>query len=339
MSRRTPTRRRPGRLNRIRLWVLGGLVAAIAVHMYTWYYLGWRTIGKVSFSGLASAMVGHINNAAVFCILLVISLAFVGRFFCGWLCKLGAFQELAEAVFRRIGFRPKLIHTRARMVRLFMFVPYFLPVLYLWRAKGLSTAYVNLGAVEPWTGDLPTTIIGSVFYFATITLGLTAVFGRRAFCRLVCPFALFFQLFERIPWIPRIQQTGRCIGCDVCDQTCPMGISVKNEVLRQGVVTDPECIRCMICIDVCPVKALKYTGPKAHPPQQPALPPTFRESAFPVWVDTLIATLAVVGGVAATLHYTGFYVFLGASWGLIGGAGMVAIAAAFAGRRNARSTP
>ena len=240
MKRAVPKRRRPGSLNRIRLGVLALLCAALAFHMYTWYGLGWHTIGKFSFSGLASALVGHINNAALFCIALVISLVFVGRFFCGWLCKLGAFQEVTEAIFHWTGFRPKLIHTRARMVRLFMFVPYFLPVLYMWHAKGLSTAYVNLGAVEPWTGDLPKTIIGSVFYFVTITFGLTALFGRRAFCRLVCPFALFFQLFERIPWLPRIQQTGRCIGCDVCDQVCPMGISVENEILRQGRVTDPE---------------------------------------------------------------------------------------------------
>jgi polyferredoxin len=337
MKRRIPRRRRPGWLNRFRLGVLAVLVAAIAFHMYAWYFLGWRTIGKFSFSGLASALVGHMNMAAFFCIALVVSLFFVGRFFCGFLCKLGAFQEVTEAFFHWTGFRPKLIHTRARMVRLFMFVPYFLPVMYLWHEKGLSTSYVNLGAVEPWTGDLPVTIIGSVFYFVTITFGLTAVFGRRAFCRLVCPFALFFQLFERLPWLPRIQQTGRCIGCDVCDQVCPMGIQVENEILRQGKVTDPECIRCLICIDVCPVKALKYSTSKPLPPQQPDLPATFRESAFPVWVDGVLATMGVVGGVWAALHYTGFFVFLGASWGLMIGAAMVAIVGAVASRMDKKA--
>ncbi len=331
MSRPVPQRRRPGQLNRIRVGVLTALCVALGLHMYAWYYLDWRAIGKFSFSGLASVLVGHVNTAAVFCVVLVISLLFVGRLFCGWLCKLSAFQDYTEAVYRWIGFRPKLLHTRARMVRLFMFVPYFLPVLYTWREVGLSTAYLNLGKVEPWTGDLPTTILGTVFYFATVTFGLTALFGRRAFCRLVCPFALFFQLFERIPWIPRITQTGRCIGCDVCDQTCPMGISVENEIMRQGKVTDPECIRCMICVDVCPVKALKYTNAPAKPAQQPGLAPTFRESAFPVWADAILATLAVIGGVWITMPpYTGFYVFLGASLGLMVGVGAVAMVAGVA---------
>ncbi len=330
MNRIVPKRRRPGVLNRIRLGVLALLCAALGFHTWAWYALGWHRIGKFSFSGLASVLVGHVNTAAVFCLVLVVSLVFVGRFFCGWLCKLGAFQELTEAVYRRIGFRPRLIHSRARMVRLFMFVPYFLPVLYVWAGDLASKPpYFNLGAVEPWTGDLPKTVLGSIFYFVTVTFGLTALFGRRAFCRLVCPFALFFQLFERIPWLPRIQQTGRCIGCDVCDQVCPMGIAVENEILRLGQVTDPECIRCLVCVDVCPVKALKFKSGRPVVAQQPDLAPTFRESAFPVWVDVVLATLAVIGGVWITIPYTGFFVFLGASWGLIAGAAAVALVAAF----------
>lgn len=352
-------RRRPGWLNRLRLVVLTLLCAFLGFHTWAWYNLGdrrldggglhpldpsvpvdvWHSIGKFSFSGLASVLVGHVNTAAVFCVALVVSLLFVGRFFCGWLCKLGAFQEATEAIYSRIGFRPELVHTRARMVRLFAFVPYFLPVLYVWAEKGLSTSYFNLGAVQPWTPDLPSTVMGSIFYFVVVTFGLTALFGRRAFCRLVCPFALFFQLFEKIPWLPRIRQTGRCIGCDVCDQACPMGISVQNEVLRQGVVTDPECIRCLVCVDVCPVKALKYTNrPGKLPAQQPDLAPVFRESAYPIGVDVFLATVAVIGGVWAATHYTGFFVFLGMSLGLSAGViavGLVGIATRVLGNRSA----
>jgi len=313
--------------------VLALLVAAIAFHMYTWYYLDWQTIGKLSFSGFTSLAVGHFNMAAVFCLALLVGLLFTGRLFCGYLCKLSAFQELTEWVYHRVGFKPTLIHTRARMVRLFIFVPYLLPVLYTWQEVGLSTAYVDLGAVEPWTADLPMTVLGTVFYFASITFVLTALFGRRAFCRLVCPFALFFQLFERLPWVPRIRQTGRCISCDVCERACPMGVSVTNQILRHAEVRDPECIKCMVCVDLCPVKALKYkVRPTGMAPQQPSLEPAFRESAFPIWFDAALATLAVIAGVWAATRITGFHVFLGASWGLIAGG------LAWAALRRARRT-
>lgn len=315
----SPVRRKPGRLNRLRLWVLYGSVAAVAFHMYAWYFLGWRALGKFSFSGFVSLAVGHFNMAAAFCAALLLSLALFGRVFCGWLCKLSAFQEAAEWVYRRIGFRPELVHTRARAVRLFIWVPYLLPLLYTWNEVGLSTAYVDLGRVEPWTADLPQTVLASVFYFASITLVLTAFFGRRAFCRLVCPFALFFQLFESLPWVPRIRLTRRCIECGVCNTACPMGVPVQDEVIRDARLTDPECIRCMICVDVCPVKALSLGRQGTVAPQRPSHPVPPRQSALPVVVDVVLATLAVVAGAWAATRITGFHVFLGASWGLVAG--------------------
>jgi polyferredoxin len=342
--KRIPRRRKPGHLNLVRLWILGGLILGIAIHMLTWYKLGWNQLGKFSFSGWTSLLVGHINMAAVFCMILTLGLLFTGRLFCGYACKMSAFQEATEWIYSRIGFQPQMLHTRARVVRLFIYVPYLLPVLYTWKDVGLTTHYYDLGAVEPWTGDLPsgdtwmnvfalinsdaatwfspfvTTVLLSIFYFAIITFGMTALFGRRAFCRLVCPFALFFQLFEHIPTVARIRQVGRCINCKVCEQTCPMGIDVPNDVLRVAEIQNPECIRCMICVDVCPVKALKYkVRPGRFPPQQPELPPSFRESAFPVWADVLMATGAVICGVWAATRITGFHVFLGASVGLMGG--------------------
>lgn len=333
----TPVRKKPGRLDRIRLWTLGALVALLAAHMAAWYFLGWRAIGKLSFSGLASLLVGHVNAAAVFCLTLGVALLFTGRLFCGWACKLSAFQDLAEAIYRRVGFRPRFIHTRARAVRLFIFVPYFLPVLYTWRDVGLSTAYVNLGAVQPWTADLPKTALATVFYFVSITFVLTAAFGRRAFCRLVCPFALFFQLFEALPWIPRIRQRGRCIDCDVCEQACPMGIAVASEIQRTGAVQDAECIRCMVCVDVCPVKALRFGLPGAAAPvQRPDLAPVVRESAFSPGFDAALATLAVIGGTWTATRISGFHIFLGASWGLI--AGLLARSAWMSWRQRSEAT-
>ncbi len=337
-ARKVPKRRKPGHLNTIRMVVLGVLMAAITFHIYSWYYLDWRAIGKLSFSGFTSLAVGHMNMAAAFCLILMLALLFTGRLFCGYGCKLSAIQEFTEWIYRTIGFRPRLIHTRARMVRLFIFVPYLLPVLYTWREVGLTTSYYDLGAVEPWTRDIPQTVLASVFYFVSITFVLTAVFGRRAFCRLVCPFALFFQLFEQLPWVPRIRQKGRCIACDVCTRACPMGVEVAGEILRTGAVEDPECIRCMVCVDVCPVKGLQYSVSNPnHPIQQPEMKPGLRESTYPVWFDFILATLAAIGGVWAATRITGFHVFLGASWGLI--AGGLVYSAAERMRRSNRADP
>lgn len=317
--RRNPERRVVGTLNRTRLWILYGTIVLLAIHMYLWYGLGYRAIGKFSFSGFASLLVGHLNMAAVFCVGILFGLLLTGRLFCGYICKLSAFQEATEWIYGKIGFKPTLLHTRARTVRVFIWVPYLLPVLYHWRETGLSTAYVDLGAVQPWTADLPQTVGMTLLYFGTITFLLTGLFGRRAFCRLVCMFAMFFQLFDRLPWVAGIRQRARCIACDRCDAACPMGIPVKNQVLREAKVSDPECIRCMVCVDTCPVKALTFARKATVAPQQPTIAEEVRQSAFPLWADVVLGSLAVVGGVWAATGLTGFHVFLGASGGLAGG--------------------
>ena len=93
-----------------------------------------------------------------------------------------------------------------------------------------------------------------------------------------------------------------------------------DDILRHGEVRDLECIRCMVCVDVCPVKALRYRVRKSKVQvQEPQREPVLRESAFPAWFDAALATLAVIGGVWAATQITGFHVFLGASWGLIAG--------------------
>jgi len=48
---------------------------------------------------------------------------------------------------------------------------------------------------------------------------------------------------------PRIN-TGRCVGCGVCERSCPAHtISIRN---RKAVIAKNKCIRCYCCQELCP---------------------------------------------------------------------------------------
>ncbi|MCA9934740.1 MAG: 4Fe-4S binding protein [Anaerolineales bacterium] len=50
----------------------------------------------------------------------------------------------------------------------------------------------------------------------------------------------------------------RCVQCGVCGYNCPVGIPVRDYA-RQGLpVTDPACITCGNCIQVCPRGTLRW---------------------------------------------------------------------------------
>ena len=45
----------------------------------------------------------------------------------------------------------------------------------------------------------------------------------------------------------------KCIGCGICETTCPFGaISLKNSKAIIGLA----CTQCGACVDVCPVGAI-----------------------------------------------------------------------------------
>jgi len=50
----------------------------------------------------------------------------------------------------------------------------------------------------------------------------------------------------------------RCVQCGVCGYNCPVGIPVRDYA-RQGLpVSDPACITCGNCIQVCPRGTLRW---------------------------------------------------------------------------------
>jgi ferredoxin len=50
----------------------------------------------------------------------------------------------------------------------------------------------------------------------------------------------------------------RCVQCGVCGYNCPVGIPVRDYACRGLPVTDPACISCGNCVNVCPRGTLRW---------------------------------------------------------------------------------
>lgn len=50
----------------------------------------------------------------------------------------------------------------------------------------------------------------------------------------------------------------RCVQCGICGYNCPVGIPVRDYARRGRDVTDPTCIACGQCIEVCPRGTLRW---------------------------------------------------------------------------------
>jgi polyferredoxin len=181
----------------------------------------------------APLIVGIIGLLTVFLLTFIF-----GRFFCGYLCPVGAVQELAYLVPVPKGMpRKKILF---QVIRGFMFLV-FLVMAFAWSASLLE-----------WFGihDFFRLLVtaGSLVFVVVLVLSLAFY---RPFCRLVCPYGLLLSL-GAIPGVLRLRRTDACIECKKCEKVCP-----TDEAKRQDAKA--ECYLCGRCTEVCPKEgALKY---------------------------------------------------------------------------------
>ena len=55
-----------------------------------------------------------------------------------------------------------------------------------------------------------------------------------------------------------VPDASRCVQCGVCGYNCPVGIPVRDYACRGLPVSDPACISCGNCVNVCPRGTLRW---------------------------------------------------------------------------------
>jgi polyferredoxin len=235
------------------------LMLLMTVHVVTWYTFGIHAAGSIGieafFSGLAR---GVINAGVIFWILVFISALLLGRAFCGWFCWFGGYLELIEW---GIGDKWKIKIPRRILLYLGVlpFVALALKVystlLVIWIEKGFPAVFTfRLADVEPWGGQQTgLSILLTLILYGPVLL---FVFGRKAWCRYLCPIGALLKIFNaaKIGGVRLVNN--ECIACGKCNRVCDMQVDVMGNLNTQGEVCSSDCIVCLKCTDVCPTDAI-----------------------------------------------------------------------------------
>ena len=164
------------------------------------------------------------------------------KFFCGWVCPVGAIQELVHKLpLPKLRVPFKISNT----VRVLFFAAFVL-VTFLLRLSLFE--YVNAFHFFHWDWYWMSMLILGVVLMASL-------FIFRPFCYFLCPMGLFSWLLEHVALFRVYKKEVDCGKCRLCVEKSPCP---AVSAIVEGRWSRPDCHACGACIDLCPNKNLSF---------------------------------------------------------------------------------
>jgi NapH/MauN family ferredoxin-type protein len=176
------------------------------------------------------------------------------RAFCGWVCPLGAMQEIFGSLGRRLRLRLKPqrgpVDHGARYLK---YVVLVVVVALTWKTGELVfrhydpwAAWAHLSA--GWASVTDEFLVGLIALVVTV---VGSVVLERTWCRYLCPLGGLLGMVSKAGATRVVRNTATCIHCQRCDHACPVDVPVEAVAeVRSG-----ECLTCGQCVAACPVPA------------------------------------------------------------------------------------
>ena len=210
----------------------------------------------------------------------------IGRFFCGYVCPMGAALDFLDYSLLRKRNRPRLkneamwrqtkyfflvlvlfaalaglvlthfLDPLAFLTRFFTFFLYPLVValinfsLDLFRPLFRAIGWIDLSYLHLSQPVFYTSLLTLILFSAIVSLNLLA---PRFWCRYLCPLGALLSLLSSLGIFKR-KVSSACNQCRECQRICAMGAVGKNPQITRV----RECIQCRSCVQVCPPRAISF---------------------------------------------------------------------------------
>ena len=163
----------------------------------------------------------------------------LGRSFCGYLCPIGAVQELAYSLPGK-----KYLKGHSNVTSLIRGI-------FLVGAL-VAGVFFSLGLVNMLgPGAFFKLDYLAITFWVFVGITIISIFVYRPFCRTACPYGVFLSMAASKSAY-KIRRNDKCIDCGKCEKVCPTGMAARDD-------SKAECYMCNRCVEVCPVDGLTFS--------------------------------------------------------------------------------
>lgn len=205
---------------------------------------------KVLFVDIFTANFASIIGDTSLIIVLLLSTIFFGRFFCGWMCMFGTYNDIVNLIGKKVfKIKYKINPKVDSYLKYLKYVVLIFITCFIWT----SLVTIPSGS-SPW--DALMQLTNPTYAFNNYLIGLIILvfitigdlFVERFFCRYLCPLGAIFSIVSKGRILSIKKERTVCSPCKACTHKCSMGINLDNV----DYVTSGECINCLNCTKICP---------------------------------------------------------------------------------------
>jgi Pyruvate/2-oxoacid:ferredoxin oxidoreductase delta subunit len=204
---------------------------------------------------LQTGIINDIHPAGLFILIAILAIGlFLKKAFCSWMCPIGTLSEslwlLGKKLFRRNININRWLDYPLRSLK-YLLLLFF--VVSIWQMDVqtlklfIASPYNKMADVKMYMffADISTFALWTI-----IILMVFSLFIKNFWCRYLCPYG---ALLGALSWLSPLKITRNkttCVDCELCTKACPANIKVH----KAGRVWSDECMNCLECVAVCPVK-------------------------------------------------------------------------------------
>jgi polyferredoxin len=248
-------------------WLNGGMKAALLLTAVFFFGIAGN-IAVPFFAGfalhpspicsVAKAMLYGFAKPMIVTVAVIFLLSLIGpRLFCGWVCPVGALQELMAMLADKLKIRRRRVPYRAsNTVRVFILMLFvFLSataVIHLTTPGGEKIPLALYDWINAFHGFefvwIASTLDLLIHYLPFLLTVLLALFIYRPYCHFVCPIGLITHWLEPVALFRVNRKNGACNDCGACIPQTPC--QAVPEILKATPLR-PDCFACGECLKCC----------------------------------------------------------------------------------------
>jgi len=223
----------------------------IAALIYLGFYTGGCPCPISSIQGVFLAIIGvDIPWQQMVWFLALIPITYIfGKVWCGWICHLGAFQELLylHGRFKFLsGYKAQKVMKIIRWVALAALV-----------VQLLITKTNLFCKIDPFKVAFNFIAAYQIGWYLLGLLILSSLFIYRPFCKAICPIGLVLGWVAKIPGASILGTNDKCTNCQICSNSCRQD-AIVNISKKERMMDNKECIMCGDCVDSCKLGGLTF---------------------------------------------------------------------------------